>query len=283
MRFQITNNGADTTWVQNKTIGGLIVAVEATGELTYNSEAVQITCTLQRAGRSITVVSGNLLALAKGDNPGNAETSSITADSQTWQGYYIPFGEVPYNLTGDDRFSVSASVSGAVNAVTTVSVDEAVGVETYTPIINVYPIPKTSTRQTLPLGQNITKVTLVQTGNEFGITTANLQTSLLNRQLIGPDLKALVAIQRSGNTTSGILDRTSCIIYQGHPASNGELDITVDTAQASNTYVVVFAGEQRDLSGRVAAENLAAKISRRNNERFGVYPIPRLDTLKTNV
>jgi len=280
MRAQISNNGSNTTWAENKTVAGILFCIEATGELTYDPTAVQVNVQISREGRSFTPVAGNLYAIAKGWDPANAELQSMTADTLTWQGAYVSFGKVPINLRGNDRLTVSVSVAGSVNATTTFTIIEGEGVEFYTPTVNVYPVNINQTKQTFMLGANVTKVTILQSGNEFGITAANLNTDLFDANLTLPDLKALAAIQRQGVTSSSITDRVSCVIYDGHPTKNAELDVTIDTNQTGPFFVVVFGGENRSRAGRIDAESTVSNVIQANIDKYGAVPFNNLNSVK---
>jgi len=271
MRFQVSNNASGTTWAENKTVGAILVNVKSTGAgFAYDPKAVNVVVSLSRQNRNQTIAAANLYSLAKGDDPSTAEGQSLTADSITWQGYYISLGKVPLNLRGNDRLTVNVSVAGATDAVTTVSILPCVGTEFYTPRIDVYPVNKNKTTMDVPLGTNVTKVALIQSGNAWSVTAFSLQTALLSYQAIQEDILALVAAQRQGNTTAtDILDRTSCIIYNGEPTNDGELNLTVDTAETADAYVVVFSGDSRDVAGMGDAVATSEKIKQRVRQKFG--------------
>jgi len=278
MRVQITNNGSDTITLRESTIAGFRIFVEATGELTFDAKSCFLTATLSRAGGSETILSGQLLPLAKANNPGNAENQSATADGYTGIAYVVEFNNAVINLRGDDSITATLSVAGAVNATTTFSEITGQGAEAYVPNIQVVPINKNNSSLPVDMGGNVSKCALIQDGNGWSVTGVTGRHSLGGFDYIKPELAAMALEQRPGVTSTAITDRVSCVFYNGWTADRFQLTLTVDTAETSSAWLVWYGGRSRDMAGAADFVATQEKIIARNQAKFGAFPLGRLDT-----
>jgi len=237
--FQVSGNTSNSVDVMSGNYRGLLVAATATtpADLTLAvMNGIQVNVTLYRRSGTYTVHSGPVLPIALAYNPGSNEGQV----NQSYNALYVDWGGI-VNLQPGDRLQVKTSVSGsATGQVVTTTLRSATGIEYYVPQVLNYAVNLQQVTQTIPCGDNVTKVGIVTLDDVDAITAVNFSSSIFSDNYSIPDFRAFAAeVFPFGGTNT---TRNTYLIYDGPETQKTEVTCTVDTAQTAITYVVSFAG-----------------------------------------
>jgi len=268
----IQGNGSEIIFVKGKAnfSGLLIVATSTETEpANYSPEDVRIEGVVTRPSFTTQICAGNLYALSLGDDPSSRENAATpVASGQTAaRGYYVPFGQV-VNLKGSDQAQFTVTVSNNSIYQTTIYVLDSVGVGLYTPVVQVIPVPKDRNSFNQDLGDNITKISMLNTSTDYGVTSASIMSDKWPAQYGVSEFQALIATQNKQGTTAPTL---SCILFESPVPLNGvSINCSVDTASGGNTYLVVYGGYRSELVSARAASMLEKHKNENARTYFGV-------------
>jgi len=263
MKVNVSGAGSNTFTEQNCTLDGLYVDITSTtiADVTIaDMETIQITANLLRNGEQKTIVGANLWALGQGNNPSSFEGLAIGSHKS----FFIAFGG-PLNLQDGDTLQCSVTV-GATNTgqVTTLSSHYCVGVELYTPSVNVIVFDKTRTTVPAQLGNNVTQITLVNTSTDFVCTDLYINSAIWQAQIGTQEQFCMMAEQWEVTPP-----HYSLTIYQDAPMDGANASCTVNTSATGNGYLVSYSGMVTPEVKR-RSKALTNRIQNSVSNKFGV-------------
>lgn len=263
MKVNVAGAGSNTFTEQNCSLDGLYVDITATtiGDVSIaDMETIQITANLLRNGEQKTIVGANLWALGIGNNPSSFEGLAIG----THKSFFIPFGG-PLNLQDGDTLQCSISVGTAnTGQVTTMSSHYVIGVELYTPSVNVIVFDKTRTTVPAQLGNNVTQISLVNTSTDFVCTDLYVNSAIWKAQIGTAEQFCMMAEQWERTP-----EHYSLTIYQDAPMDGCNADCTINTSATGNGYLVSYSGIVTPEVKR-RSKNLTNRIAKSVGDKFGV-------------
>jgi len=217
---------------------GFLIDITATtiGDVSIaDIETVNISCVLMRDGSNTQILAGNLWALGQSDMPSSYEGLAIGSHKS----FFVPFGGT-INLKGTDQLQTTLTVGTSnTGQVTTITSQEGVGAEVYTPRVFVYSFDSNRTNQPVPAGDNVSKISIVNTTTANKLTACNIRGSHWSDDYQTPDFFAMMASQWERSP-----EHYSYVIYSDAELDNVTINTTIDTAASTNTYCVVYGGVQ---------------------------------------
>lgn len=257
MRVTAQGSSANSFTIMNETVDGLYLAVTATAiaDVTIPYlETITVKASLYRDGSTTQVLAGNAFALGQSNNPGSYEGIAI-GGTAGYKSFFIPFGG-PINLKGTDSLTCEVAVgTAATGQVTILSSHNAIGVEFFTPQVNVMPIDKTRNNISLQLGNNVTQVSVVNTGTAFIVTDINANSKLWKCNVSLAEQFCLLAEQWNRAPEFYAL---TVFHSPSDPADSFNCDCVINTGASGNCYVVSYGGHVSQ-----TVKNRAAQLTNR--------------------
>lgn len=278
MQATIQGNGSQQLIIRQSNPCGLRFTITATTPADVDVTTltnVTVNAQLRRNGKSITVMNGNLFALGLADSQSSADGLVVNG---SFTSCYLPFSKVKrtgylntgvVNLRGDEELVVSVTTSSAeTGQVLTFSDQQGTGVELYTPEVYVYVVNRNQSQQNCPLPQFIDGVSVVNSLEELGLISMNLQCGNPSFQAIdnASDMRSKISSSISGGQAANPTFYAWCA-YEGAPLMAATLSLGVDTSATGTTYVVVYGGSTTPTVMANAAR-LSAKINKENRKNF---------------
>lgn len=262
MLTSFNGNGQAVYTETSGSFEGILVNITNSAALTQAQlESCQLVVNLQRNGQSTPIVSGNLYAAALGADPTQLEGAVIQTTLGFNYGLKVDFGAV-INLKGNDVLQIQVSGNGLpTTAVTTVSTEYGVGVETFTPSVIIFPVDKTRSNFSIPAFDNVTAITFIQSAAPGAavkqlFTGINITSDKWQGQYNAALCNALIANQWDTAPT-----RLSFFAYVGEPLDKCSINYNIDTTSTDgNGYVVIYTGGQTDTQ-KARAKALIQKIA----------------------
>jgi len=257
--------GTDTYQEQNKSVAAFLFNLTC-DTITDISVAdmllMKLTVSLQRNGNSQTLVSGSVWPLGIANNPSSMEGVALTNANLRSVNFRIALPCV-INLKGDDRLDVTMDI-GATNTgqVATLTTEYGVGIEYYVPRIIVHQVAKQRTTETVLAGNNVVGITLVHSDTEFVISRVNAKGAFWECNYPTQAIKVHIAEQWERQP-----EHASCVLYEGPPQDNVNIDVDVVTTAAAQGYVVVFGGQVTKTTNERSTKS-AMKIAAQTAAKF---------------
>jgi len=261
--IQVSGNGSQTTNETSGSYKGVFVSATATtpGDLTHTvMKGIRCTVNLYTPSGSFTIHSGQAWPLAMGNNPGSNEGNV----SNSYNSLYIDWGGI-VNVGQNDRIQIQLDVaSSATGQVTTATLVPATGIGYYVPQLLLYSVNLNNATQTFPAGDNVTKVAVVTDGSADVITKINASSDIWSADFSVPDFRALQASDYPYAFATGDIVYN---VYDGPEAQRFKLELSVDTGQTADCFIVSFAGVRtKEITEK--ATRLAVKIAGEVSERY---------------
>ena len=261
--IQVSGNASNTMDVTSGSYRGVLISATATtpADLTHTvMKGIKCVVNLYTKEGSYTIHSGSAWPLAIGNNPGNNEGNV----SNNYNALAIDWGGI-VNLSQGDRLQITLDVSGAATGqVVTAILEPGIGIGYYIPQIQLYKVNLTNTQQDIFAGDNVTKVSVVTDGSSDVITNVNLSSDLTAANYGVPAFRALQSRDYPYAFATGDLIYN---LYNGPESQKVNLQISVDTGQTADCFVVSYAGV-RTAATTAKAEAIAGKIANEVDARY---------------
>jgi len=248
--FTINGNGSNNMDVKDTgSYSGLLISAVSTAVSpgNFNSQAVNVSAVVSRSGQQVQILNGNLYALSLGDNPANAENNSVPpSPTQTAAlGFFIRFGPI-VNLKQGDMIQISLTNNENANYTVRVTILDGVGVGSYTPYVNVIPVQTSVGQFNQQLGDNVRKVTLIHSGEDWIVTTAVMTSDIWQANYALGDMQALIATQYP---FGAVIEKPNVILFdsEARPANGMTISCNTDPTAGGFAFLVVFSGVRTPL------------------------------------
>jgi len=265
MKVNVQGSGSTSYTESNATIGSLIFSITSTtiADVTVAIlESINITAQLYRGGETTTILSGNLFAIGIANNPSSYEGLAIG----DYKSFTVTFGGGVVNLQDGDELLVNVSVgSSAAGQTLSMSSEYAIGIEYFTPIVNVYPIDKTRTAASLSLGNNVSCASVVHTAADLVIIGANINSSIWKANYGVTEFYGKMAEQ-----WERVPDNYSFHLFNDAVQDGVQCDLIIDTTATGNAYLVSYAGRVTPVVQRRSAK-LEERIARTVTSKFAPH------------
>jgi len=270
-RIAIQGNGYGTAEEKGKkSIGAFRFAFINQGENVPNSQTVQVTCKLFRAGVTYTIFSGPLYALAVADSPGSRDNLAVPGG----YGFVINLPQA-INLKDDDYMTYTMSVAGnAVDGTTIMSSEYTVQEGLYVPRIDIIPINKTQENQSnIPIGNNVSRIVIVSASTAVQLTTFSIASDKWSCDFGSGEFVSALA-----DSWIRAVDRWAFPVYpdprqsensagHGFPIDGATMSYDSITSEAVNGWIVVYNGDVTQVTRRRSTE-MVAKHTLENKSKF---------------
>lgn len=236
MTITVQGVGSNTMQLQSGCINGLFLSLYATTVTDWtvaSQQLVNLTATLYRGSDQVQVVAGNLYALAIAENPGSYEGQTINTN---YRCFYLSFGGF-INLKDGDNFQVNVTVSPTITgSVVTCATSHGVGIEDGIPTVQVTPVDVTKTNQSFTLGNGVTRISLVQAGQEHTLNSVNIASDYLRTEYLQATFNAMISNEwpYAGSQPANY----SFTVYSGPEINGVQVNANVVTTATAKGYFV---------------------------------------------